>query len=32
MVRNEDIHTKIGVTLIEENMRENRLRDLSCVT
>jgi len=25
-VRNEDIHTKIGVTSIEEKMRENRLR------
>ena len=25
-VRNEDIHSKIGVAPIEENMRENRLR------
>jgi len=25
-VRNEDIHTKIGVASIEEKMRENRLR------
>ena len=25
-VRNEDIRTKIGVTPIEEKMRENRLR------
>ena len=25
-VRHEDIHTKIGVTPIEEKMRENRLR------
>ena len=25
-VRNKDIHTKIGVTHIEEKMRENRLR------
>jgi len=25
-VRNEDIHTKIGVTSIEEKMRENRQR------
>ena len=25
-VRNEDIHTKIGVPSIEEKMRENRLR------
>ena len=27
-VRNEDIHTKIGVASIEEKMRENRLRGL----
>ena len=26
IVRNEDIRTKIGVTSIEEKMRENRLR------
>ena len=26
MVRNENIRTKIGVTSIEEKMRENRLR------
>ena len=25
-VRNEDIYTKIGVALIEEKIRENRLR------
>jgi len=25
-VRNEDIHTKIGVVSIEEKMRENRLQ------
>jgi len=25
-MRNENIHTKIGVTPIEEKMRENRLR------
>ena len=25
-VRNEDIRTKIGIALIEEKMRENRLR------
>ena len=25
-LRNEDIHTKIGVASIEEKMRENRLR------
>ena len=27
-VRNEDIHTKIGITSIEEKMRENRLDGL----
>jgi len=30
-VRNEDIHTKIGVASIEEKMRENRLRWFSYV-
>ena len=30
-VRNEDIHSKIGVTSIEEKMRENRLRWFSHV-
>ena len=30
-VRNEDIHTKIGIATIEEKMRENRLQWFSYV-